>query len=211
MEFSTPTLASCSREHQQIYQDWFAYADSGFDFIWLSFLFTMFFSLRSYLSLQMGTGGSPDRMLSTSSPCPIYHGPNLNRFFFLPFPFPLPFCHVASSILIVMPMLIFKQKTKKQKKKNHKVITSYLVQCCYVIYLPTSLTFLFVFKVWGIADSKRQGYLGFNEFVTAMQVPSPLLSISYTMLLLFLAFYIYVFFFLNLSFCHVRVLNLLIF
>lgn len=25
-------------------------------------------------------------------------------------------------------------------------------------------------KVWAIADSKRQGFLGFNEFVTAMQV-----------------------------------------
>jgi EH domain-containing protein 1 len=32
-------------------------------------------------------------------------------------------------------------------------------------------------KVWAIADSKRQGYLGFAEFVTAMQV-RPLTSIS---------------------------------
>lgn len=134
MEFSTPTLASCSREHQQIYQDWFAYADSGFDFIWLSFLFTLFFSLRSYLSLQMGTGGSPDRMLSTSSPCPIYHGPNLNRFFFLPFPFPLPFCHVASSILTVMPMLILKQKTKKKKK---------IIKLLLLIWFNAAMLFIF--------------------------------------------------------------------
>lgn len=28
-------------------------------------------------------------------------------------------------------------------------------------------------KVWAIADSKRQGYLGFSEFVTAMQVFLP--------------------------------------
>jgi hypothetical protein len=27
-------------------------------------------------------------------------------------------------------------------------------------------------KVWAIADSRRQGYLGFAEFVTAMQVRS---------------------------------------
>lgn len=25
-------------------------------------------------------------------------------------------------------------------------------------------------KVWAIADAKRQGYLGFKEFITAMQV-----------------------------------------
>lgn len=25
-------------------------------------------------------------------------------------------------------------------------------------------------KVWAIADTKRQGFLGFREFVTAMQV-----------------------------------------
>lgn len=25
-------------------------------------------------------------------------------------------------------------------------------------------------KIWAIADSKRQGFLGFGEFVTAMQV-----------------------------------------
>ena len=25
-------------------------------------------------------------------------------------------------------------------------------------------------KVWALADSKRQGFLGFTEFITAMQV-----------------------------------------
>lgn len=30
--------------------------------------------------------------------------------------------------------------------------------------------FISCLKVWAVADSKRQGYLGFNEFVTAMQV-----------------------------------------
>lgn len=28
----------------------------------------------------------------------------------------------------------------------------------------------FYLKVWAIADSKRQGFLGLNEFITAMQV-----------------------------------------
>lgn len=29
---------------------------------------------------------------------------------------------------------------------------------------------MFSLKVWAIADSKRQGYLGLNEFIVAMQV-----------------------------------------
>ena len=29
---------------------------------------------------------------------------------------------------------------------------------------------LCLLKVWAIADSKRQGFLGFREFITAMQV-----------------------------------------
>lgn len=35
-----------------------------------------------------------------------------------------------------------------------------------ISYAPT----LFLLKVWAIADSKRLGFLGFSEFVTAMQV-----------------------------------------
>lgn len=34
------------------------------------------------------------------------------------------------------------------------------------------LLFFHFNKVWAIADTKRQGFLGFKEFITAMQVPT---------------------------------------
>jgi hypothetical protein len=32
------------------------------------------------------------------------------------------------------------------------------------------IAFLYISKVWALADTKRQGFLGFGEFVTSMQV-----------------------------------------
>lgn len=45
-------------------------------------------------------------------------------------------------------------------------------------------------KVWAIADSKRQGYLGFTEFITAMQVGSIIFPVSYLVAMLILLVYI---------------------
>ncbi|PHT35389.1 hypothetical protein CQW23_23089 [Capsicum baccatum] len=42
----------------------------------------------------------------------------------------------------------------------------------YELLLMYRFTFSVFPKVWAIADSKRQGYLGFKEFITAMQLVS---------------------------------------
>lgn len=36
-----------------------------------------------------------------------------------------------------------------------------------------------VVKVWAIADSKRQGFIGFKEFTTAMQVVLSILFVAF--------------------------------
>lgn len=41
----------------------------------------------------------------------------------------------------------------------------------FIFFIMTMISCIsFCSKVWAIADSKRQGYLGFKEFITAMQV-----------------------------------------
>lgn len=48
----------------------------------------------------------------------------------------------------------------------------------FIFFIMTMISYItFCSKVWAIADSKRQGYLGFKEFVTAMQVVVRILSI----------------------------------
>lgn len=47
--------------------------------------------------------------------------------------------------------------------------------CCLICFTGYALRLTFAFaysssKVWAIADSKRQGFLGLTEFITAMQV-----------------------------------------
>lgn len=48
----------------------------------------------------------------------------------------------------------------------------HLLKCyrLFIMRFTRLLTFLNFNKVWAIADSKRQGFLGFKEFITAMQV-----------------------------------------
>lgn len=59
------------------------------------------------------------------------------------------------------------------------------------------LLFFHFNKVWAIADTKRQGFLGFKEFITAMQVPTVFVfvylsaNVIVTMILISLSNFLY--------------------
>ena len=159
MEIGQYPVSSCSKEHQKIYQEWFALADSGP--IHPLLCSPPIPNPPLLLLLAWVVVCSNRRCCRWGWP---HHGPRRHQ--------------VLRHVQALPP--------RPQAGAAYRCDPS--PPSCFVCLAGGAIGFSFphvpflsncvAIKVWAIADSRRQGYLGFPEFVAAMQV-----CLVYSMLL----------------------------
>ena len=154
MEIGQYPASSCSKEHQKIYQEWFALADAG-PIPPCSALFPLDPQSPSHCC-SPGCGLLIDGVADGDG---RITGPDAIKFFGM----------------------------SKLSRPDLKQVLALATNPLPVLFCLWNFWFLYMchfcltvlrFKVWAIADTRRQGYLGFPEFITAMQVFPRLFDVS---------------------------------
>jgi EH domain-containing protein 1 len=157
MEIGQYPASSCSKEHQKIYQEWFALADAGP-------IPAPLLCFPSIPNLQFhccapGCGLLIDGVADGDG---RITGPDAIKFFGM------------SKLSRPDLKQVLALATSPHPLSCFVLLAELLVFICVIFFCLTVLRF----KVWAIADTRRQGYLGFPEFVTAMQVFPRLFDVS---------------------------------
>ncbi|KAL9147298.1 hypothetical protein ABFS82_13G164700 [Erythranthe guttata] len=146
MEIDSAPISRCSKEHQKIYQDWFSFADSDGDGRLTGADATKFFSLsnlpRQDLKLVWAIADPVEPKLPDSE---------------------------SREWRLIPPRLVGAPRSTRRSTRadgDGRFTGADATKFFSLSNLPRQDLKL----VWAIADSKRQGFLGFKEFITAMQL-----------------------------------------
>ncbi|KVI02296.1 hypothetical protein Ccrd_019419 [Cynara cardunculus var. scolymus] len=189
MEIDSAAISRCSTEHQKIYKIWFSAADSDGDGRITGGDATNFFVMSNLSRQDLKQSMSFNDGFSVGNLGFLYFV--FTKYWFIHCGAPHSTQADGVSVRIMVVGLLLSSDFHIVCVKNGYarysmpcfvffglyiyffIIRSFLFYIGILICVTISpCPFIRHFKVWAIADSRRQGFLGFKEFITAMQLIS---------------------------------------